>query len=217
MKVLRFYVLYRLHISVLLIVLGVLSHLYYDVITAWICYVLAFVSLLLYFMVGTMRLVQEAVTDGDVEAAGRYMKQIRFPRLLFKPVRAGYYMLQSNLAMVSDDFETAEKNIRKSLNTKSSIIGDMKGENLLQLGFIQLRKGNHKEARLTLVEAVKTGISDKESLATAYMQLCSLELQRTQNKVAKEYFRKAKALKPKNEEIVKQIKAMEKQIARIPG
>jgi len=161
--------------------------------------------------------VQEAVTDGDVEAAGRYMKQIRFPRLLFKPVRAGYYMLQSNLAMVSDDFETAEKNIRKSLNTKSSIIGDMKGENLLQLGFIQLRKGNHKEARLTLVEAVKTGISDKESLATAYMQLCSLELQRTQNKVAKEYFRKAKALKPKNEEIVKQIKTMEKQIARIPG
>jgi len=217
MKVLRFYILYRLHISVLLIVLGVLSHLYYDVITAWICYVLAFISLLLYFMVGTMRLVQEAVTDGDVEAAGRYMKQIRFPRLLFKPVRAGYYMLQSNLAMVSDDFETAEKNIRKSLNTKSSIIGDMKGENLLQLGFIQLRKGNHKEARLTLVEAVKTGISDKESLATAYMQLCSLELQRTQNKVAKEYFRKAKALKPKNEEIVKQIKAMEKQIARIPG
>jgi len=217
MKVLRFYILYRLHISVLLIVLGVLSHLYYDVITAWICYVLAFISLLLYFMVGTMRLVQEAVTDGDVEAAGRYMKQIRFPRLLFKPVRAGYYMLQSNLAMVSDDFETAEKNIRKSLNTKSSIIGDMKGENLLQLGFIQLRKGNHKEARLTLVEAVKTGISDKESLATAYMQLCSLELQRTQNKVAKEYFRKAKALKPKNEEIVKQIKTMEKQIARIPG
>jgi tetratricopeptide (TPR) repeat protein len=217
MKFLRYYILYRLPISVLLIVLGVLSHIYYDVITAWICYVLAFISLLLYFMVGTMRLVQEAVTEGDVEAAGRYMKQIRFPRLLFKPVRAGYYMLQSNLAMVSDDFETAEKNIRKSLNTKSSIIGDVKGENLLQLGFIQLRKGNHKEARLTLIEAVKTGISDKESLATAYMQLCSLELQRTQNKVAKDYFRKAKACKPKNEEIVKQIKTMEKQIARIPG
>jgi len=217
MKVLRLYILYRLPISIALIVLGVLSHLFYDVITAWICYILAFFSLLLYFMVGTMRLVQEAVTEGNVEEAAVYMKQIRFPRLLFKPVRAGYYMLQSNLAMVSDDFETAEKNIRKSLDTKSTIIGDMKGENLLQLGFIQLRKGDHKQARLTLIEAVKSKISDKESLAAAYLQLCSLELQRTQNKVAKEYFRKAKALKPKSEEIVKQIKTMDKQLARIPG
>lgn len=217
MKFLRFYILYRLPISILLIVLGVLSHIYYDVITAWICYILAFFSLLLYFMLGTMRLVQEAVSEGDVEAASRYIKMIKFPRLLFKPVRSGYYMLQSNLAMASDDLATAESNIRKSLNTKSSIIGNIKGENLLQLGFIQLKKGNHKEARLTLVEAVKEGISDKESLAAAYLQLCSLEIQRTQNRIAKDYFRKAKALKPKSEEIVKQIKQMDKQIARMPG
>lgn len=217
MKFLRFYILNRLPISILLIVLGVLSHIYYDVVTAWICYILAIFSLVLYFMLGTMRLVQEAVAEGDVESASRYIKMIKFPRLLFKPVRSGYYMLQSNLAMASDDLATAESNIRKSLNTKSSIIGNIKGENLLQLGFIQLKKGNHKEARLTLVEAVKEGISDKESLAAAYLQLCSLEIQRTQNRIAKDYFRKAKALKPKSEEIVKQIKQMDKQIARMPG
>ncbi|MES2394827.1 MAG: hypothetical protein V4549_02440 [Bacteroidota bacterium] len=217
MKVLRFYILYRLPISIILIGLGVLSHIYDDAITAWICYILAAVSLLLYFMLGTMRLVQEAVAEGDVEKATRYIKKIKFPRLLFKPVRSGYYMLQSNLAMASDDLTTAESNIRKSLNTKSTIVGNVKGENLLQLGFIQLKKGNHKEARLTLVEAVKTGISDKEALAAAYMQLCSLEIQRTQNRIAKDYFRKAKALKPKSEELVKQIKTMEKQLARMPG
>jgi hypothetical protein len=217
MKFLRFYILYRLPIIFILIILGVLSHLYYDVVTAWICYILALFSIILYFMLGTMRLVQEAVSEGDVDSASRYIKQIKFPRLLFKPVRSGYYMLQSNLAMASDDLTTAESNIRKSLNTKSSIIGNIKGENLLQLGFIQLKKGNHKEARLTLVEAVKEGVSDKESLAAAYLQLCSLEIQRTQNRVAKDYFRKAKALKPKSEEIVKQIKQMDKQIARIPG
>ncbi len=217
MKFLRFYILYRLPITLVLIILGILSHLYYDVITAWICYILATFSIVLYFMLGTMRLVQEAVEAGDVEAAARYIKQIKFPRLLFKPVRSGYYMLQSNLAMASDDLVTAESNIRKSLNTKSSIIGNIKGENLLQLGFIQLKKGNHKQARLTLVEAVKEGISDKESLAAAYLQLCSLEIQRTQNRIAKDYFRKAKALKPKSEEIVKQIKTMDKQIARMPG
>ncbi len=217
MKVLRFYILYRLPIIIILIGLGILSHIYDDAITAWICYILAAISLLLYFMLGTMRIVQEAVAEGDVEKAVRYIKKIKFPRLLFKPVRSGYYMLQSNLAMASDDLVTAESNIRKSLNTKSSIVGNVKGENLLQLGFIQLKKGNHKEARLTLVEAVKTGISDKEALAAAYLQLCSLEIQRTQNRIAKDYFRKAKALKPKSEELAKQVKTMEKQLARMPG
>ncbi len=217
MKVLRFYILYRLQFIIVLTGLGILSHIYYDAVTAWICYILAAISLVLYFMLGTMRIVQEAVAEGNVEAATSYIKKIKFPRLLFKPVRSGYYMLQSNLAMATDDLTSAESNIRKSLNTKSSIIGNMKGENLLQLGFIQLKKGNHKEARLTIVEAVKAGITDKEALSMAYLQLCSLEIQRTQNRIAKDYFRKAKALKPKSEELVKQIKTMEKQIARMPG
>ncbi len=217
MKVLRFYILYRLQFIAVLVGLGILSNIYKETATAVICYILAFFSLVLYFMLGTMRIVQEAVADGNVEAAVRYIKKIKFPRLLFKPVRSGYYMLQSNLAMASDDLTSAESNIRKSLKTKSSIIGDMKGENLLQLGFIQLKKGNHKQARLTIVDAVKAGITDKEALATAYLQLCSLEIQRTQNRIAKDYFKKAKALKPKTEELVKQIKTMEKQIARMPG
>lgn len=217
MKVLRFYILYRLPIVFVLIALGIIATFYNDTISAWICYVLAGISLLLYFMVGTMRLVQEAVTEGDVEAASKYMKQIKFPRLLFKPIRSGYYMLQSNLALATDDFTNAEASIRKSLNTKSSIVGDVKGANLMQLGFIQLKKGNAKEARLTLLEAVKAGIPDKESLAATYMQLCSLEIQRHQNKIAKEYFRKAKDLKPKSEELVKQIQMMQKNISRLPG
>lgn len=216
-KVLRFYILYRLPIIFLLIGLGILANIYKDAISAWICYTLAGISILLYFMVGTMRLVQEAVTEGDVEAAGRYIKKIKFPRLLFKPVRSGYYMLQSNLALATDDFTGAEASIRKSLNTKSSIVGDVQGANLMQLGFIQLKKGNSKEARLTLVQAVKAGIPDKESLAATYMQLCSLEIQRNQNRIAKEYFKKAKDLKPKSEELVKQIQMMQKNISRLPG
>lgn len=217
MKVLRFYILYRLPIIALLIGLGIVSNIYHDTISAWICYSLAGISILLYFMIGTMRLVQEAVTDGNVEAAGKYMKMIKFPRLLFKPVRSGYYMLQSNLALATDDFTNAEASIRKSLKTKSSIVGNVEGTNLMQLGFIQLKKGNAKEARLTLVQAVKAGIQDKESLAATYMQLCSLEIQRNQNRIAKEYFKKAKDLKPKSEELVKQIQMMQKNISRLPG
>lgn len=217
MKVLHFYILYRLPIIIILIVCGVLSHLFGDPILAWILYFLALISLLLYFLIGTMRIVQEAVSDGDVDKAIVYLNKIKFPRLLLKSVRSGYYMLQSNLNMASDDLNSAEANIRKSLSTKSSMDGELKGTSLMQLGFIQLKQGKSKEARQTLIEAVKTGIADKENLAAVYLQLCNMELQRQQNKMGKEYFRKAKALKPKSEEIVKQIQMMDKNISRIPG
>jgi tetratricopeptide (TPR) repeat protein len=217
MKVLRFYIIHRLEIIIALIVLGILSHIYFDAVTAWLCYIIAAVSIALYLMIGTMRLVQEAVTEGDVETATKYMKMIKFPQLLFKPVRAGYYMLQSNLSMASNDLGTAEANIRKSLNIKSSIVGDMQGANLMQLGFIELRKGNSKEARTHLLAAVKAGIPDKENLAAVYLQLCNMEAQRQQYKVAKQYFKRAKDLKPKNEELVSQIKQLDKQMARMPG
>lgn len=217
MKVLHFYILYRLPIIALLIIGGILSHLYGDPILAWILYVLAFISLLLYFLISTMRIVQEAVSDGDVDRAMLYLNKIKFPRLLLKSVRSGYYMLQSNLNMASDDLTSAEANIRKSLNTKSSLDGDMKGTSLMQLGFIQLKQNKGKEAKQTLLEAVKMGIADKENLAAVYLQLCNMELQRGANKMGKEYFRKAKALKPKTEEIVKQIQMMDKNISRLPG
>jgi len=218
MKVLRFYIIYRLPIIFVLILGGVLLQVYDDdIVTPILLYVVAGISLLLYFMMGTMRLVQEAVTEGDPELAMKYIKMIRFPRMLFKPIRSAYYMIQSNLFLATDDLNAAEKNIRKSLNTKSKIVGDMEGTNLMQLAFIQLKKGEMKEARQNLLAAVKAGIPDKESLAACYLQLSSIEIQRKQNKVGKEYFRKAKALKPKTEEIVKQIQQMDKHIARLPG
>src|ERR1043166_1146603 len=147
MKILRFYILYRLWFIIGLVGLGALAHYYKDPVTAWICYVLAFISLLLYFMMGTMRLVQEAVQDGEVDKAMEYIKMIKFPRLLLKPIRQGYYMLQRNLFLASDDLNAAEANIRKGLKTKSSIVGDTTGTQLMQLGFIQLKQGKTKEAR----------------------------------------------------------------------
>ncbi len=217
MKFLRFYILYRLQFIIALIALGVLSHFFLDLVTAWILYSLAIISIVLYFMMGTMRIVQEAVTDGDVEKAQLYLDKIIFPRLLFKPIRSGYYMLQSNLSMASNDLDKAESNIRQSLKIKSKITGDMEGSNLMQLGFIELKKGNTKQARIHLMEAVKAGIPDKESLAAAHLQLCNIEAQRMQYKIAKQHFKKAKDLKPKNDEILSQLKQMEKQISRMPG
>jgi tetratricopeptide (TPR) repeat protein len=217
MNLLRFYILNRLPIILVTIALGIVLHIYVDAITAWLLYIFAFFSLLLYFGLGTMRLVQEAVTAGDVDLAGQYLKHIKFPKLLFKPVRLTYYMLEGNLALVSNDLNKAESSIRQSLNTKSKLAGDTTGASLLQLGFVQLKKGDTKEARKTLMQAVKEGIPDKESLAAAYLQLCSIEIQRGQNRIAKEYFKKAKAQKPKSEEIKSQVEQLEKYIARLPG
>ena len=217
MKLLRLYILYRLYFALGLVVAGVLSHLYADVILAWILYILAFVSVLLHYMIGTMRLVKDAVEAGNVDLATTYIQKIKRPNWLIKPVRSAYYMLQSTMSMATNDLSTAEDNIRKSLKTKSTLAGDMEGTNLMQLGFIQMRQGKIKEGRANLLAAIQAGIPDKESLAGVYLQLCSLEIQRQQNKSGKAYFRKAKALNPKSKEIVEQIKIMEKSISRLPG
>ncbi|KAB2850978.1 MAG: Gfo/Idh/MocA family oxidoreductase, partial [Ignavibacterium sp.] len=62
-------------------------------------------------------------------------------------------------------------------------------------GFIELKKGNTKQARIHLLEAVKAGITDKDSLAAAHLKLCNIEAQRMQYKIAKQHFKKAKDLK----------------------
>ena len=216
-NLLRLYILYRLEIIAVLMVAGIISNIFWSTPFAIFCYLLSAISITLYFMLGTMRLVQEAVTDGDMDNAVFYLSKIKYPQLLFKPVRAGYYMLQSNLSMVSNDLDKAEASIRKSLEIKSEIIGDMQGTNLMQLGFIELKKGNNKQARIHLLDAIKAGVPDVDNLAAIYLQLSSLEAQRTQYKAAKQYFKKAKDLKPKNAEIVSQIRTLEKQMRQLPG
>lgn len=217
MKFLKLYILHRLLFALVLLVAGILSHVFADAILAWILYILSLVSVVLHFTIGTMRLVKDAVEDGNVEQAQVYIEKIKYPNLLIKPIRSAFYMLQSTMSMATNDLSTAEENIRKSLNTKSSLAGDMQGTNLMQLGFIQMRQGKTKEGRANLLAAIQAGIPDKESLAGVYLQLCSLEIQRQQYKTGKNYFRKAKALNPKSKDIVEQIKVMEKSISRLPG
>lgn len=217
MKVLRFYILYRLYVAIGLIAAGVILYVLDDLFLAWVMFILALVSLVLHFMIGPMRLVKDAVEAGDVDEAVRLIETVKFPKLLFKPIRSAYYMLQSTLNLASNDLSKAEDNIQKSLSTQSSLTGDMRGSNLMQLGFIQLRQGKTKEARTNLLAAVKAGIPDKEGLASVYLQLSSMEIQRQQYRMGKEYFRKAKALNPKSKELVEQIKIMDKNISRLPG
>ena len=56
-----------------------------------------------------------------------------------------------------------------------------------------------------------------ENNAAAYLQLCSIMMNKREFRAAKDYFRKAKSFKPTTPQIVDQIKQIEKYITRMPG
>ena len=74
-----------------------------------------------------------------------------------------------------------------------------------------------KQAESYIRQALRKGLPDKENEAAAYLQMCSLMMNKREFRAAKDFFRKAKALKPTTKQIVDQIKQLEKYITRIPG
>ncbi|MFM7838241.1 MAG: hypothetical protein ACKO6K_01645 [Chitinophagaceae bacterium] len=74
-----------------------------------------------------------------------------------------------------------------------------------------------KQGESYIRQALREGLPDKENEAAAYLQMCNIMLNKREFRAGKEYFRKAKGLKPTQPEIVKQIKEIEKYISRIPG
>jgi len=94
---------------------------------------------------------------------------------------------------------------------------EAEGANKLQLGMLEMQKGNMRESENYIRQAIRAGLPDKENQAAAYLQLSSIMINKREFRAAKEYFRKVKALKPTTPQIVDQIKQMEKYITRMPG
>ena len=118
--------------------------------------------------------------------------------------------------MMDQDFDTAEKFLKKS-SSIGSPMSEAEGANKLQLGMMAMQKGDMRQAEGYLRTALKTGIPDKESEAVAYLGMVQIFMNKREFRAAKDYFRKAKACKPKTEQVVSQIKEIEKYISRIPG
>jgi tetratricopeptide (TPR) repeat protein len=220
-EIMRFYkllLLYRLQLGALLILGAIALGFYQDWFSFVVVLILAFIAIGSHFFFGPLRLVQDAMEKGDMELAKKYLNMIKYPKLLFKPVRQGYYMIQSNIAMMDKDFTKAEGFLQDSLRSKSSMIGqEYEGASYLQLGMLAAQKGDVKGAKTNLKLAIQKGLPDNDSKATAFMQLASLELTSKQFKIGKDYFRKAKAAKPQSKEIKERLAEMEKYVARIPG
>lgn len=179
----------------------------------WFSFILMFIAVGSHIFFGPIRFIQEGIQSGNMEMAQKHIKTVIFPRLLFKPIRQGFYMLQSNMAMQNKDFEGAEKLMNKSIKSSSKVLGaGSEGSSYLQLGMIAMQNGKRNEAKKNLRLALDKGLADKDSKATAYLQLAGIELQSRRFAQATNLFKKAKACKPTNPEIKSQLAQMEKHI-----
>jgi tetratricopeptide (TPR) repeat protein len=207
---------YRLYIGITLIILGIITNIYSSFWPAFLLYFVGVICIFGHFFFGPLRLIQEHMESGDLEGAEKVLSTIYFPNLLYKPIRSVYYTLKGNIAMMKQDFDGAEKNMKKGLDLGMPM-KEAEGASLLQMGMLAMQKNDIRKAEGLIRQAISKGLPDKENQAAAYLQLCSIMMTKREFRAAKEYFRKAKNLKPTTQQIVDQIKQIEKYISRIPG
>jgi tetratricopeptide (TPR) repeat protein len=223
MKWLNVLIKYRLWLGIVILALAIFTNIQTSFWPSFILYLLAVILIAGHFLFGPMRLIQSHMEQGDIEGSKKVLNSIWFPGLLIKPVRSVYYTVKGNLDMVNQDYTSAEKNLKKSNELMSSstlMQGQMKqaeGANKLQLGMLAVQKGDMKQGESYIRQAIRAGLPDNENNAAAYLQLCSIMMNKREFRAAKEFFRKAKSYKPTTPQIVDQIKQIEKYITRMPG
>lgn len=216
MKFYTWLIRYRLIVGLALLALGVFANFYSGFWPAFPAYLIGLILIAGHFFIGPLRLIQEHMENGDVEGAERVLNSVKYPNLLYKPIRSAYFTFKGQLAMMKQDFDSAELNMKKGLDLGTPM-KEVKGASMLQMGMISLQKNDFKQAEKYIRQAIREGLPDKENEAAAYLQMCNIMMNKREFRAAKDFFRKAKALKPTTKEIVSQIKEIEKYISRIPG
>ncbi len=224
MKFYNIYIKYRFWLGLVFIALGIWVHISSGFWSAFLLYLIGVVSVFTHIFFGPLRLIQADMEAGNMEGAKKIVDSIWFPNLLFKPIRSVYYTLKGNMAMFSQDFDGAEENLKKGQSLMAGSTGMMgmpmkeaQGANNLQLGMLALQKNDLKKAEGHIRQALKDGLPDKENKAVALLQMCSIMMNRREFRAAKDFFKRAKAEKPTNKEVVDQIKQLEKYLSRVPG
>lgn len=223
MKWLNLVIKYRLWLGIGFLALAIFTNIQTSFWPSFILYLIAVVLIAGHFLFGPMRLIQTCMEEGDVDGAKKVLDSVWFPALLIKPVRSVYYTVKGNLDMMNQNYAGAEANLKKSndLMSSSTLMKDQlkqaEGANKLQLGMLAIQKGDMKQGESYIRQAIRAGLPDKENNAAAYLQLCSIMMNKREFRAAKDYFRKAKSYKPTTPQIVDQIKQIEKYIGRMPG
>ena len=216
MKFYSLLIRYRLQLGILLLVLAIVVNIYAGFWPAFSAYLVGIILIAGHLFIGPLRLVQEYMEAGDMDGAERVVNSIRYPNLLYKPIRSAFFTIKGQLAMMKQDFDGAEKNMKRGLDLGSPI-KEVEGANLLQIGMISMQKGDFKQGESYIRQAIRKGLPDKENEAAAYLQMCNIMMNKREFRAAKEFFRKTKALKPTNPQLLQQVKEIEKYINRIPG
>ena len=223
MKWLNVIIKYRLPLGIAFLALAIFTNWQAGFWPSFTLYLIAVILIVGHFIFGPMRLIQESMETGDLEAAKKIIDSIKFPGLLIKPIRSVYYTVKGNLDMAEQKYESAEKHLKKSQDLMSGggLLADQmkqaEGPNKLQLGMLAMQRGDMKQAESYIRAAIRAGLPDKENEAAAFLQLSSIMINKREFRAGKEFFRKAKALKPTTPQIADQIKQMEKYISRMPG
>ncbi len=216
MKFYNLLIRFRLQLGLLLIAIGIITNIYASFWPAFPAYFIGVILIAGHFFIGPLRLIQTHLETGNIEGAEKVIKSIKYPNLLYKPVRSAYYTVRGQMAMMKQDYDGAETMMKKGLDLGSPM-KEVKGASLLQMGMISMQKGNIKQGENYIRQAIREGLPDKDNEAAAYLQMCNIMMNKREFRAAKEFFRKSKALKPSNPEIIKQIKEVEKYISRMPG
>ncbi len=216
MKFYNLLIKYRLQLGILLAVLGGLANFYSGFWPAFPLYFTGLILVLGHFFFGPLRLIQVHLESGNIEEAEKIIKSVKFPNLLYKPIRSVFYTLKGNIAMSKQDYDDAEKMIQKGLDLGMPM-KEAEGASLLQMGMISMQKNDMKKAESYIRSAIRKGLPDKENQAAAYLQMCSLMMNKREFRAAKDFFRKAERLNPKTPQILEQIKDIKKYISRVPG
>lgn len=216
MKFYNLVIKYRPQLAIALLIIAIVTNIYAGFWPAFLPYLIGVILIFGYFFIGPLRLIQEHMESGNMEAAEKVLNSVKFPGLLYKPVRSVYYTLKGNIAMMKQDFAGAEVNMKKGLDLGMPM-KEAEGASLLQMGMLAMQKNDIRQAESYVRQALRKGLPDKENQAAAFLQLCSIMMTKREFRAAKDFFRKAKALKPTTPQIVDQIKQIEKYISRIPG
>lgn len=216
MKFYNLLIKYRFWLGLLSIALAITVNVLSGFWPSFILYFIGVIAIASHFFIGPLRLIQEPMEAGNIEEVERILASIWYPNLLYKPVRSTYYTIKGNLAMMKQDFTSAEAHLKKS-SELGSPMPEAEGSNKLQLGMMAMQRGDLKQGESYIRAAIRAGIPDKESEAVAYLSMCQIFMNKREFRAAKDFFRKAKACKPRTQQVLDQVKEIEKYISRMPG
>ena len=212
----KLFLKYRLYLGIVFLLLGVWLTFTIGIAISWLFFLVALILIFTHFFLGPLGLAQEYLENADLEGAAKILDKVKYPGLLYKPIRSTYYFLRSIIASTNQDLDGAEDAMKKSVSLGTPM-KEVQAQSYFQLGTISYQKSNLRAAEDYLKKAVNAGLPDNESKAAAYLQLASIAMNRRDFKnVIREQII-SKEQRPKTKEVVEQVKQLDKYIPRMPG